>query len=168
MPQQTQAPDPRQIPVFDNHTHLEIADGSNPMDYREHLDRASSVGVRGVIQVGGDLVTSRWSAEVATREPRVLAAVALHPNEVAGYVASGTLDEALAEIDELAARPRVAAIGTSVTAGPTPRPSSQQIAPVSIPGRIDFASRLNTSVTVTAPMMLPKNSPMSMSPSSSS
>ncbi len=99
------------VGVYDNHTHLEIADGSNPMDYREHLDRASSVGVRGVIQVGGDLVTSRWSAEVATREPRVLAAVALHPNEVAGYVASGTLDDALAEIDELAARPRVAAIG---------------------------------------------------------
>ncbi len=99
------------VGVYDNHTHLEIADGSNPMDYREHLDRASSVGVRGVVQVGGDLVTSRWSAEIATREPRVLAAVALHPNEVGGYVASGTLDDALAEIDELAARPRVAAIG---------------------------------------------------------
>ena len=89
-------PEALTVGVYDNHTHLEIADGSNPMDYREHLDRASSVGVRGVVQVGGDLVTSRWSAEIAAREPRVLAAVAIHPNEVAGYVASGTLDDALA------------------------------------------------------------------------
>ena len=49
--------------------------------------------------------------------------------------------------------PRVAAIGTSVTAAPAPSPSSQQIAPVSMPGKIDFASRLYTSVVVTAPMM---------------
>ncbi|MDP3208008.1 MAG: TatD family hydrolase [Rhodoglobus sp.] len=104
-------PEPLTVGVYDNHTHLEIADGSNPMDYREHLDRASSVGVRGVVQVGGDLETSRWSAEIAAREPRVLAAVAIHPNEVAKYVASGTLDGALAEIDELAGRPRVRAVG---------------------------------------------------------
>ncbi|MEQ1734948.1 MAG: TatD family hydrolase [Rhodoglobus sp.] len=104
-------PEALTVGVYDNHTHLEIADGSNPMDYRGHLDRASSVGVRGVVQVGGDLVTSRWSAEIAAREPRVLAAVAIHPNEVAGYVASGTLDAALAEIDELAGLPRVRAVG---------------------------------------------------------
>jgi len=99
------------VGIYDNHAHLEIADGENPMDYRDHLDRASSVGVRGVVQVGGDLETSRWSAEIAAREPRVLAAVALHPNEVPGFAASGQLDAALAEIDELASRPRVRAIG---------------------------------------------------------
>ena len=99
------------VGVYDNHTHLEIADGEPSLDYRQQLDRASSVGVRGVVQVGGDLETSRWSASVAAREPRVLAAVALHPNEVPGYAASGTLDDALAEIDELASRPRVRAIG---------------------------------------------------------
>jgi TatD DNase family protein len=101
------------VGVYDNHTHLEISDGlpGGQLDYREHLDRASSVGVRGVVQVGGDLETSRWSAEIAAREPRVLAAVALHPNEAPRYAASGRLAEALAEIDELAARPRVRAIG---------------------------------------------------------
>jgi TatD DNase family protein len=98
------------VPVFDNHTHLEIADGEG-LDYREHLDRASSVGVRGVIQVGNDLETSRWSAEIAAREPRVLAAVALHPNEAPRYAAEGILQEALREIDELAGRPRVRAVG---------------------------------------------------------
>jgi TatD DNase family protein len=99
------------VPVYDNHTHLEISDGDNPMGYREHLDRASSVGIRGVVQVGGDLETSRWSASVAAVEPRVLAAVAIHPNEAPRYAAAGELDAALAEIDELAGRPRVRAIG---------------------------------------------------------
>ncbi len=99
------------VGVYDNHTHLEISDGDNPLDYLEQLDRASSVGVRGVVQVGGDLETSRWSAEMAAREPRMLAAVAIHPNEAPAYDAAGTLDAAIAEIDELAGRPRVRAVG---------------------------------------------------------
>ena len=99
------------VPVYDNHTHLEISDGDQPLDYLEHLDRASAVGVRGVVQVGGDLETSRWSAEVAAREPRMLAAVAIHPNEAPRYDAAGELDAAITEIDELAQQPRVRAIG---------------------------------------------------------
>ena len=69
------------------------------------------MGVRGVVQVGGDLETSRWSAEVAAKEPRMLAAVAIHPNEAPRYETSGELDDAFAEIDALAAQPRVRAIG---------------------------------------------------------
>lgn len=99
------------VPVYDNHTHLEIADGEDPLDYREQLDRASSVGVRGVVQVGGDIETSIWSAEQAAKEPRMLAAVAIHPNEAPIYEAAGRLDEAIAVIAELATRPRVRAIG---------------------------------------------------------
>ena len=99
------------VPCYDNHTHLEIADGDDPLDYLQQLDMASSVGIRGVVQVGGDLETSRWSAEMAAREPRMLAAVAIHPNEAPAYAAAGTLDAAIAEIDALAARPRVRAIG---------------------------------------------------------
>ncbi|MGD8194070.1 TatD family hydrolase [Herbiconiux sp. P18] len=99
------------VPVYDNHTHLEIADGLEPIDYREQLDRASAVGVRGVVQVGTDLESSRWSAEQAAREPRMLAAVALHPNEAPSYDEAGGLDAALAEIAELATWPRVRAVG---------------------------------------------------------
>jgi TatD DNase family protein len=69
------------------------------------------VGVRGVVQVGTDLATSRWSAELASHEPRVLAAVALHPNEAPALALAGTLDEHLVGIHELAGRPRVRAIG---------------------------------------------------------
>lgn len=111
-------PEALTVGVYDNHAHLEIADGDPsagsgqaPRDYLEQLDLASAVGVRGAVQVGGDLETSRWSAAVAAREPRLLAAVAIHPNEAPNYEAAGTLDAALAEIDELASRPRVRAIG---------------------------------------------------------
>ena len=105
------APEPLSVPVFDNHAHLEIADGENPLDFREHLDRAGSVGVHGVVQVGTDVPTSLWSADVAAIEPRVLAAVAIHPNEAPELHRKGTLDDALHVIDDLAKRPRVVAIG---------------------------------------------------------
>jgi TatD DNase family protein len=97
--------------VYDNHTHLEIADGEEGLDWREQLDRASAVGVRGVVQVGTDVVTSRWSAETAGMDPRMLAAVAVHPNETPELTTRGEIDDALAEIDRLAALPRVRAIG---------------------------------------------------------
>ena len=104
-------PEPLPVAVYDNHTHLEISDGDQPIDYREHLERAAEVGIVGVIQVGGDVDTSKWSAAVAAAEPRMLAAVAIHPNEAPNYEAAGTLDEALAVIDELAAWPRTRAVG---------------------------------------------------------
>lgn len=104
-------PEPLRVAVYDNHAHLEIADGENPLDFREHLDRARSVGVAGVIQVGTDVATSLWSADVASIEPRVLAAVAIHPNEAPELHQKGTLDDALHVIDDLAKRDRVVAIG---------------------------------------------------------
>ena len=104
-------PEPLPVAVYDNHTHLEISDGDEPIEYREHLERAAEVGIVGVIQVGGDVETSKWSASVAASEPRMLAAVAIHPNEAPRYEEAGTLDDALAVIDELAAWPRTRAVG---------------------------------------------------------
>ncbi|MGR2753905.1 TatD family hydrolase [Agromyces arachidis] len=104
-------PEPLPVAVYDNHTHLEIADGALPLTAHEHLERAASVGVAGAVQVGTDVATSRWSAEIAAREPRLLAAVALHPNEAPELDARGELDAALAVIDEFAGRPRVRAVG---------------------------------------------------------
>lgn len=104
------APEPLAVPIYDNHTHLEIEDGEGmPLD--EQLDRAVAVGVVGVVQAGGDIESSRWSAWAAASHPRVLAAVAIHPNEAPVYAERGMLDDAIAVIDELAAQPRVRAIG---------------------------------------------------------
>ncbi|GAA1122014.1 TatD family hydrolase [Microbacterium aurantiacum] len=105
------APEPLPVPVYDNHAHLEIVDGDEPLDLAAQLARADEVGVIGVVQAGGDIDSSRWSAWAAASHPRVLAAVAIHPNEAPAYQAAGRLDEAIAVIDELAAQPRVRAIG---------------------------------------------------------
>ena len=104
-------PEPLPVAVYDNHTHLEIADGDEPIDYREQLERAAEVGIVGVVQVGTDLATSKWSAEIAATEPRILAAVALHPNDAPEVAARGELHEQLAQIDELASWPRTRAVG---------------------------------------------------------
>jgi TatD DNase family protein len=118
------APEPLAVPVYDNHCHLEIADGAVPegvegsagsgtggLSLDEQLERAVAVGIAGVVQAGGDVDSSRWSAWAAAQHPRVLAAVAIHPNEAPAYAAAGGLDDALAVIDVLAAEPRVRAIG---------------------------------------------------------
>ena len=86
-------------------------DAPEPLSLDEQLDRAAAVGVTGVVQAGGDVDSSRWSAWAAASHPRVLAAVAIHPNEAPAYEEAGELDAAIEAIDELAAQPRVRAIG---------------------------------------------------------
>lgn len=104
-------PEPLEVGTYDNHTHLEIADGENPMDYREHLELSNQAGILGAVQVGGSVETSIWSARTAAIEPRLLAAVALHPNVAAEYASLRELDEGIAEIAKLAKEPRVRAVG---------------------------------------------------------
>ncbi|WP_293695046.1 TatD family hydrolase [uncultured Agrococcus sp.] len=103
-------PEPLGVPIYDNHAHMEIQDGE-PFGYDVALEWAARAGVVGVVQVGGDVESSRWSAQLAEQEPAVLAAVAIHPNEAPGYSAAGTLDDAVAVIDELAEQERVRAVG---------------------------------------------------------
>ncbi|WP_412540595.1 TatD family hydrolase [Longispora sp. K20-0274] len=110
------APEPLPIPVLDSHTHLDIVveqrgepDATpDPGRITAEIDAAVAVGVTRLVQVGVDVPSSRWGAELAAMSPHVLATVALHPNE-APRVAD--LDEALREIEALAALPRVRGLG---------------------------------------------------------
>lgn len=104
-------PEPLLVGTYDNHTHLEIADGDQPMDYRDHLSLAEQAGILGAVQVGVTLESSKWCAEVASKEPRLLAAVAIHPNEAAKYQSKQVLDRDIDEIAQLANQERVRAIG---------------------------------------------------------
>ncbi len=104
-------PEPLEVATYDNHTHFDIAYGDEAISTEAQLEKAASVGIKGVVQVGVTLETSKWSAELAAKEPRVLAAVALHPNEAPEYKTLSNLDEAISEIAELATQPRVRAIG---------------------------------------------------------
>ncbi|MFF2846705.1 TatD family hydrolase [Streptomyces sp. NPDC058001] len=116
-------PPPLAVPVADSHTHLDMQ--STTVD--EALALAASVGVTTVVQVGCDLNGSRWAADTAAAHPSVHATVALHPNEAPRIVhgdpdgwsrqgartpgGDAALDDALAEIDRLAALPQVKGVG---------------------------------------------------------
>jgi TatD DNase family protein len=113
------SPEPLPSPALDSHTHLDIVLGERPAG-DEHgewasdeavdaeIAAAAAVGILRLVQVGVDVGSSRWSADLAARHPSVLAAVAVHPNEAGAGAAD---DDALAEIDRLAALPRVRAVG---------------------------------------------------------
>ena len=112
------APEPLVVPVYDSHCHLDIgADGREGgpggLPVAEALARAAEAGIAGIVQIGCDLPSARWSVEVAATTPGLLAGVALHPNEAPRLAAQGpdVLEAAYAEIDALAAHPRVRAIG---------------------------------------------------------
>ena len=104
-------PEPLLVGTYDNHTHLEIADGDQPMEYQDHMSLAAQVGILGAVQVGVTLESSKWCAEVAAKDSRLLAAVAIHPNEAAKYDSKQALDQDIEEIAKLATQPRVRAIG---------------------------------------------------------
>ncbi|WP_181557836.1 TatD family hydrolase [Actinoplanes lutulentus] len=112
------APEPLAIPVFDSHTHLDLTvqEGGSFTSFAPEagdpvqalIDAAAKAGVDRLVQVGVDVDSSRWGADAAEKYGSVLAAVALHPNEAPRL---SDLDEALREIEALAARPRVRGIG---------------------------------------------------------
>jgi TatD DNase family protein len=81
------------------------------MNYQDHLALANQVGILGAVQVGVTLESSKWSAEVAASDPRLLAAVAIHPNEAARYETKQALDVDIDGIAALATQERVRAIG---------------------------------------------------------
>jgi TatD DNase family protein len=106
------APDPLPIPVVDNHTHLDIGrDGEAPPDLQQAIDEAAAVGVPRMVQIGCDLPGARFTVEVVDRYPALLGGVALHPNEAPRLQARGELQDAYAEIERLAAHPRVRVVG---------------------------------------------------------
>jgi TatD DNase family protein len=105
-------PEPLPVPVLDSHTHLDItlAQGgsSGPETVADAVAMAHATGVDRLVQVGVDVDSSVWGAELADAEPAVLATVALHPNEAPRLA---DLDSALRAIEALAGRARVRGIG---------------------------------------------------------
>ena len=100
------APEPLPSPVIDAHTHLDACGCADAADVDAAMARAAAVGVRQVVTVADDLDSARWAATAATWHPDLYAAVGLHPTR------ADKLDGAArAEIEHLAAQPRVVAIG---------------------------------------------------------
>jgi hydrolase, TatD family len=115
------APAPLAGEVFDSHCHLDIMVGARAAsagdsialaaqaagaDVARVLDESRAAGVTRLVTIGYDLPSSEWAAEAAARHDGVYAGVAIHPNE-----SGAATPEALARIEELAALPRVRAVG---------------------------------------------------------
>jgi len=142
-------PEPLEVGTYDNHTHFDFADGENPLTPAEQLDLANRAGVLGVVQVGVTLESSKWSARLAAKEPRVLAAVALHPNEAPLYGTTERLIEAIAEIEALAGQPRVRAIGeTGLDFFRTEGPHSLELQQLSFEEHIRIAKENNLALMI--------------------
>lgn len=103
-------PEPLPAPVVDNHCHMDIVrDGHESLTPADALDRAASVGVTRIVQIGCDLPSARWAVEAARTYDTVIAGVALHPNDAPLHA---DLDAAIAEIEALAtAHDKVRVIG---------------------------------------------------------
>ena len=97
---------PRLSPLIDAHTHLDACGAKDADDVRAIVDRAAAVGVVALVTIADDLASARWATQAADWDSRVYAAVALHPTR-----ADALNDAARAEIERLAAHPRVVAIG---------------------------------------------------------
>ena len=104
-------PAPLNSKTVDSHAHLELIHNSEPDSplIKQTLDEAAAVGIDRVVQVGYSVEQSIWSVKCAEAfVGRVLAAVALHPNEAPVV---DDLEKDLKVIEELASHPRVRAIG---------------------------------------------------------
>lgn len=100
-------PAPEPLPgLIDAHTHLDACGATDAASIREILDRAEAVGVEKVVTIADDLEAAEWAVGAAHADPRVYAAVALHPTR-----ANALDDEAKRTLERLAADPRVVAVG---------------------------------------------------------
>ncbi len=141
------APPPLATTVIDAHTHLDACGATDPVGVRAALDRAAAVGVRAVVTVADDMASARWVVQAASWDDRVFAAVALHPTRTATMT-----DADRAELEWLAAMPRVVAVGETgldyywPRADPGCAPSHAQLE--AYRWHIDLAKRLGKTLMI--------------------
>ncbi|MDQ2635637.1 MAG: TatD family hydrolase [Actinomycetota bacterium] len=99
------APQPL-APLIDAHTHLDACGATDAASITAIVDRAADVGVQAVVTIADDLDSARWVTEAADADPRVYAAVALHPTR-----ADALTEEAKTVLERLVSHPRVVAVG---------------------------------------------------------
>ena len=142
------APKPLPVPTVDAHAHLEIVTDAAPDSdaVKQILDDAKAAGVDRVVQVGYSAEQSKWCVAAAEHfDDRVLAAVALHPNE-APVVPDMEAD--LKIIETLAMHPRVRAIGeTGLDYFRTP-PELRKRQQESFKWHIDLAKRTKKALVI--------------------
>ncbi|MDX1509809.1 MAG: TatD family hydrolase [Nitriliruptorales bacterium] len=91
------------VGYVDTHCHL---DHHWEASVDEQVARARAAGVHRLVTIGTDLVSSRQAVDAAFSHDGVWAVVGIHPND-----ADEATGSVLAEIEELAADPRVVGVG---------------------------------------------------------
>ena len=141
-------PEPLTSACIDNHAHLELITESEPDSplIKAVLDEAKSVGIDRVIQVGYSANQSAWGVKCAEAFPgRVLAAVALHPNDAP---VTEDLEGDLKKIAELSEHPRVRAIGETGLDFFRTAPEGQEKQIYSFKRHIQIAKDVNKAVMI--------------------
>lgn len=104
-------PEPLPAPTTDAHTHMDSTQQYSGLRVVDSVELAAAVGVSRIVQIGCDLASAQWSAQLAATNPNIVAAVAIHPNDAARM----TDEQALAAwqtIDGIAgAGPHVRGVG---------------------------------------------------------
>lgn len=134
--------------MIDSHVHLNRKEFAG--DIPVLLERASAAGVSGFLNVGYDLVSSAESIELAETYAGIRATVGIHPHDAAMLAdAEGNLtlagEKALAQLEEMAAHPKVVAIGEiglDYYRDLSPRPAQATALKV----QLDLAARLKMPV----------------------
>jgi TatD DNase family protein len=89
---------------YDTHAHLDYPDFAP--DFAEVLTRASAAGITKMISIGTNFESSRRALALAEAHPQIFAVVGWHPSD-----ALAAPDDVRASLRELAAHPKVVAIG---------------------------------------------------------
>src|SRR5205085_7225490 len=90
--------------LIDTHAHLDYPDFTS--DFDDVLARANEAGVTRIITIGTSVESSRRAVELAEKHSNVYAVIGVHPTYV-----NAAQDDVIAPLRELAASPRVVAIG---------------------------------------------------------
>ncbi|WP_025273613.1 TatD family hydrolase [Haloglycomyces albus] len=149
-------PEALPVPVVDTHTHVDLVDAGFPADaaviaeptspqITSWIDEAATAGVEHIVQVGTDVESSRWAADLADHDRRVLAAAALHPNDAP---IMNDVYQALNDIDQLAYRDRVAALGETGLDYFRTGPEGRYLQRMSFRAHIEMAKRHNKTLVI--------------------
>ena len=103
---------PEPLPgLVDAHTHLYSCGHRTADEVRAAADRAALAGVSAMVTVGDDLAESEAVVDAAEADERVYAAVAVHPTRAREVTDPEHGEQVRARLRELAAHPRVVAVG---------------------------------------------------------
>jgi TatD DNase family protein len=137
--------------TVDAHCHLDIEDEDIFMSVEDSLAKAKAVGITGIVQVGVDVPSSKWAVKTAKEFSQIHATVALHPNDaplIALEKGESALDEAIAEIAELAKEDVVRAIGETGVDFFRTSEEGRAFQEKSFRAHIQIANKLNKPVMV--------------------